>query len=207
MYKYAVKHEYIDDRKLNIVQYIRIDKPGNPNSLNRKPFSKEEIDTLWNWKDASPYIRVIIILIYTGCRIGELLDLKKDNVNLEGHWFDITASKTKAGIRKVPIHDKVYPLIEEWYNMNDSEYLISTPSAEHFAYNNYLDSYWKPFIDQMGMKHLPHDTRHTCVSLLASAGVDQRLIRKIVGHSGQGVTETVYTHFQIDELLEAINKI
>lgn len=57
------------------------------------------------------------------------------------------------------------------------------------------------------MEHRPHDTRHTCISLLTSAGVDERVIKKIVGHKGQGVTETVYTHFEIDKLLDAINKI
>ena len=57
------------------------------------------------------------------------------------------------------------------------------------------------------MKHTPHETRHTCISLLSSEKVDERIIKKIVGHKGQGVTETVYTHFEIEELLDAINKI
>ena len=64
-----------------------------------------------------------------------------------------------------------------------------------------------PLIEQMGMNHRPHDTRHTCVSMLAVAGVDDKIIKKIVGHKGQSVTETVYTHFEIQELLEAINRI
>ena len=62
-------------------------------------------------------------------------------------------------------------------------------------------------MEQMNMFHRPHDTRHTCVSLLADAGVDERMVKKIVGHKGQGVTQTVYTHFEIEALLEAINKI
>jgi len=37
--------------------------------------------------------------------------------------------------------------------------------------------------------------------------VNDKIIKKIVGHKGQGVTETVYTHFEIEELIEAINKI
>ena len=45
------------------------------------------------------------------------------------------------------------------------------------------------------------------ISLLAEAGVDDRLVKKIVGHKGQGVTQQVYTHFEIQALLEAINKI
>lgn len=49
--------------------------------------------------------------------------------------------------------------------------------------------------------------RHTCVSLLTEAGVDERMIKKIVGHKGIGVTQQVYTHFEIAALIEAIDKI
>ena len=59
------------------------------------------------------------MLIYTGCRIGELLDLKKENVNLEERYFKIVASKTAAGIRTAPISEKVHPFFEYWYNLND----------------------------------------------------------------------------------------
>lgn len=206
MFKYAVIHDIITP-DMNKTQYIDIKKAGNPNAYNRKPFSKKEIDTVWKWHDTNIYFSVILMLIYSGCRISELLDLKKENVNIKDCWFDITASKTDAGIRKVPISDKVLPFFEYWYNLNDCEYLISTPDGKHLEYRNYYDSYWKPLIDQMDMEHRPHDTRHTCISLLAEAGVDDRLVKKIVGHKGQGVTQQVYTHFEIEALLEAINKI
>lgn len=62
-------------------------------------------------------------------------------------------------------------------------------------------------MEQMGIDHTPHCTRHTCISMLAEAGVDDRMVKKIVGHKGQGVTQTVYTHFEIEALIEAINKI
>ena len=43
--------------------------------------------------------------------------------------------------------------------------------------------------------------------MLTVAGVDDKVIKKIVGHKGQSVTEVVYTHFEIEELIDAINKI
>lgn len=45
------------------------------------------------------------------------------------------------------------------------------------------------------------------VSLLTAVNVDERTIKRIVGHKGQGVTQQVYTHFEIETLLEAIDKI
>ena len=107
---------------------------------------------MWDVKDSNIYYTVILMLIYTGCRIGELLDLKKEDVNLEDRYFKIIASKTAAGIRTPPIAEKVYPLFEYWYTLNDCEYLLSTPDGEHFKYRNYYDSYWMPLIDALGMQ-------------------------------------------------------
>ena len=206
MYKYAVIHEIIPKER-NLVEYVNIKNAGNPNAYDRKPFSKTEVNRIWKVKDTNIYYTVVLMLIYSGCRISELLDLKKENVNLEERWFKIIEAKTAAGIRTAPISEKVYPFFEYWYNLNNCEYLLSTPEGEHFKYRNYYDSYWIPLIEAVGMSHRPHDTRHTCISMLTVAGVSDKIIKKIVGHKGQGVTETVYTHFEIEELLDAINKI
>lgn len=147
------------------------------------------------------------MLLYTGCRISELLDLKKEHVNLKEHYFNIVHAKTAAGIRIVPIADKVLPFFEYWYSLNDCEYLLSTPESKHFTYRNYFDSYWSPLVEVLNIDHTPHCTRHTCISMLTVAGVDDKVIKKIVGHKGQSVTEVVYTHFEIEELLDAINRI
>ena len=199
MYDYAVVHEIVSQDKRDMVRYVDISKAGNPNAYNRKPFSTKEISILWKCKDSNVYVTVILIMIYSGVRIGELLDLKKEDVNLEDRYFKIIASKTAAGIRTAPISEKVHPFFEYWYNLNDCEYLLSTPEGEHFKYRNYYDSYWSPLIETLGMKHRPHDTRHTCISMLTVAGVSDKVIKKIVGHKGQGVTEVVYTHFEIEE--------
>lgn len=206
IFDYAVMHEIVGKEKRDMVKYVDISKAGNPNSYNRKPFSDSEIDVLWKHQ-SSEYVSVILILIYTGCRISELLNLTKDNINLDERWFYIGKAKTEAGIREVPIAEKVVPFFEHWME-KDCDHLICTPEEEPFQYKNYYDSYWKPIVDELGMNtHRPHDTRHTCVSLLTAAGVDERIIRKIVGHKGQGVTETVYTHLELPLKLEAINRI
>ena len=89
----------------------------------------------------------------------------------------------------------------------DCEYLVCTPDHKHFLYRNYYDSYWMPFMKHFNLEHKPHDTRHTCITLLTEAGIDERIIRQIVGHKGQGVTQIVYTHIDLENKLIAINKI
>ena len=79
------------------------------------------------------------MLLYNGCRISEFLDLKKENVHLEEQYFDVIASKTENGLRKVPIPDKLLPFYQEWYDRHpECEYLLSTPDGKHFLYKSPL---------------------------------------------------------------------
>ena len=206
MWDYAVIHEIITPDRREMIRYLDISKPGNPNKMNRQPFTRKELDQLWQMKDANVYITVVLIMIYTGVRIGELLDLMKEDVHLEERWMYIKEAKTAAGIREVPIAEKIVPLMEQWISRS-CDHLICSGSDAPLSYYVFRENYWNPVMDLLSMEHRPHDTRHTCVSMLTEAGVDERIIRKIVGHKGQGVTETVYTHMELPVKLEAINKI
>lgn len=207
MYDYAVIHEIVSQDKRDMVRYVDISKAGNPNAYDRKPFSKKAIKTVWDAHDSNVYLTVVLILIYTGVRIGELLDLEKKDIHLDERWFYVKESKTDAGIREVPIAEKIVPFFEYWMTRN-CDHLICTPDDKPFEYRNYYDSYWKPMMQELSLaKYTPHCTRHTCVSLLTEAGVDERIIQKIVGHKGQNVTQVVYTHVDLPFKLEAINKI
>ncbi len=207
MYDYAVIHEIVSRDKREIVRYVDVSKAGNPNARDRKPFKRKDIELLWSLSEGNAYISIILILIYTGLRISELLDLKKEDVHLSERWFYVKESKTESGIREVPISEKIVPFFEFW-QAHDCAYLICTEDNKQFKYRNYYDAYWKPIMDAVNLEnHTPHDTRHTCISLLTEAGVDERIIKKIVGHKGQGITEAVYTHLDLPIKLEAINKI
>lgn len=207
MYDYAVRNEILPPDKREMIKFLDISQAGNPNALNRKPFSRKEIDKLWEMVGGNDRFQIPLILIYTGLRIGEFWNLKKEDVHLEERWFQVTESKTESGIREVPIAEKIVPFFEHWMNNSDSIYVFPTSKGTKHTDRNFRDSWWNPMMDELGIDHRPHDTRHTCVSLLTTAGVDDRIIKKVVGHKGQGVTESVYTHLELPIKLEAINKI
>ena len=207
MWDYAVVHEIVSAEKRKMIHYVDITKAGNPNKVDRAPFTKEEIDKLWKAEAGNDYISVVLIMIYTGLRIGELLDLQKEDVHLEERWINVRKSKTTAGVREVPIAEKIVPLVRKWMS-KDCDRLICNSSGSHMSYYVFRENYWMSLMETLGMeKHRPHDTRHTCVSMLTETGADPRIIRQIVGHKGQGVTEAVYTHVDLPAKLEAINKI
>lgn len=103
---------------------------------------------------------------------------------------------------------KLLPYYKDWYNScPDCEYLLHTEDGKRFLYRNYYDSYWTPLVEQIGIDRTPHCTRHTCISMLSEAGVQDTTIKKIVGHSGaMTLTEKVYTHLDMQVLVDAINK-
>lgn len=206
LFKFAMENDICDK---DYSQFVDIVKHKQKNTEEKhKPFTDKEVQKLWNARDRNEYISIVLMLIYSGCRISELLDLKKENVHLSEQYFDIVASKTESGIRKVPIADKVKPFYEKWLNKNNSEYLLNNSAGTHFSYYTFKESYWDPLMQELELAHLPHDTRHTTVSMLVRADVNQTVIKRIVGHSGaMNLTEKVYTHFEIQQLIDAINLI
>ena len=206
LYAYAMKNDICNKDYSEFVDLSRY-KDKNPNKRDRNKFTKEQIARLWELAE-DPYYQIVLMLIYNGCRISEFLDLKKENVHLEEQYFDVIASKTENDLRKVHIADKVLPFYKAWYEGSQCEYLLHTPDQKYFDYRNYYDSYFTPLMEQLGYDQTPHCTRHTCISMLTEAHVDQTTIKKIVGHSGaMTLTERVYTHLDIETLVEAINKI
>lgn len=207
LYDYAMKHEIVVkdySEFVNIVKY----KDRNPNKAERDRFSQEEIQMVWEHQN-DRYYQTVLMLLYNGVRVSELLDLKKEHVHLNEQYFDVVDSKTENGIRKVPIADKVLPFYEGWYHdCSQCEYLIHTLDSEHFTYHNYYINIFKPLLHRLGIDRTPHCCRHTTISMLADAHVDQTTIKKIVGHSGaMSLTERVYTHLDVHELVDAINQI
>lgn len=205
MYNYAMMHEICNKDYSEYVDIARHkDKNVEPKHVR---FSSDEIKLLWENVGRNDYVSVVVMLIYCGVRISELLELKKSDVHLDERYFNVVQSKTEAGIRVVPIAKKVLPFFEHWMS-KDGPYLISGVQHPHMTYHTYIRSYWEPLMAELKMEHLPHDTRHTTVSLLAEKNINPTIIKRIVGHAGaMSLTERVYTHFEIKELLDAIDQI
>lgn len=200
MFEYAVRHGLAQKDLLDAIRAIDISFAGNPNQKKHERFSAEEIQLLWDVLPSYPDAGFALLLIYTGCRISELLALAPEDVHLEERFFQVRTSKTAAGIRSVPIAEKIVAFAGRW---KDDRFGFPHDGS----YTSVRAKLWTPLMDALDLEHTLHDTRHTCISLLAEAGVDARIIKQIVGHSGADVTSKVYTHISIDVMREAINKI
>ncbi len=171
---------------------------------SKEPFTEDEIKALWAVQD-QPWVDTVLILLYSGWRIAEFLNLKSEDVDLEAGTMK-GGLKTKNGKgRIVPIHPLIKPFVEQWLN-NGTEYLITSEQGTRFADNGYRP-HFNAVMDQLGMKHCPHECRHTLRTRLDSAGANKKCIDLIMGHKSKDVGERVYTHKTIEELKQAIELI
>ena len=218
IFDYAVQNEIIGRNK-HVVEYLNIGKPTKSDKHYR--FTEAEIDTLWRWAPNNEYVQLILMLIYSGVRPGELFAVKRNRVNLEERFFYIDKGKNDNAIRRVPIHDRTLPFFEHWMS-KETEYLVSQRNGAGFRFDTnhgqYTDSYWTPLLRDMGIleytnekgdirEHSPDDTRHTFTTMWKEKQLDESMRRKIQGHSGKGIGEIVYTHYEFEKLRQELNKL
>lgn len=188
-----------------IVSLIRL--PEKTLSRIHQPFTDKEIKTLWDHQDDLG-ARFALIYIYTGLRPTELLRIKTKNVHLDKRYM-MGGMKTAAGKNRViPIAEKIVDLIAALYN-EDQEYLVvdDRDGKPMNTYDRLNEHVWKRSPVLKPMKHLPHDGRHTCATLLSNAGINLKTIQLILGHASKDITNQVYTHKTIQQLVNAINQI
>lgn len=197
LYKYAVNNDIVNKNYAQGVEINeKIEKTG-------RVFTEDEIKLLWEHKDRKE-VRQLLILIYTGMRIGEMLIVNKKDINFEDGYI-IGGIKTEAGKNRViPIHHKILPFVKE--QLGDNTWLMQSNRGVAMSYRN-ASNHFKKLFAELGIDHTIHDTRKTCVSWLHSNGVPMETIRIIVGHSGKGVTEKVYLYKDKSELLDIVNNV
>lgn len=200
IYKYALKHEIVNKDYSALCETM---KRGNPNK-EPVPFSKEEIDLLWNSLDI-PWVDMILIGIYSGWRPQELAILKTSDIDIENETM-LGGLKTDSGKdRIVPFNRKISDLIKKRYDPGSVQ-LFMDENNMPMTYDK-IRSRWTKVMKQLNMDHRPHETRHTFITLMKEAGANEYAIKLLVGHSINDVTEKVYTHRTIEDLRKEINKI
>lgn len=200
LFAYARKMEYTSHDFTGLIK-IGKNHPVNPHQA----ISKRKVNQLWKIVD-TPDVDIILILIYTGMRNGELRNLLKSDINKKQKYINIRKSKTAAGVRIIPIHSKIWPLIEIRLS-SQGAYLICTEDGRPYTYTKLSRVFSRIMKAINGQKHKLHDTRHTCATLLDAVDINDNARKMILGHARHDVTNGVYTHKNIRQLRKAIEKI
>ncbi len=164
-----------------------------------------------------------LIGLFTGARAEEIASLNLDQVYSErGIWIiDILDGKTENAVRKVPIHAELLALglVDYVHCLRKAGYKKLFPHLQK-GKNGYKKNMCRTFGDYLDLPEVNivdplkvfHSFRHTVVTKLTGAGVNEGLKRAMVGHDIDTRTSSHddYTHLDaltIENLQTAINKL
>lgn len=139
-----------------------------------------------------PYSAFCEILIHTGMRRGELLNLQKEDV--DGDYARLWKTKTKKA-RSVPLSDRAKELIEQYVPFT----IELSP----------LRTAWLKAKKEMGLEDDPHFVMHTLRHTTATRMLDTTgniaVVQKMLGHA-KIATTLRYAHISDSSLLDAVRQ-
>ena len=177
--------------------------------------------------DKREKMKGIVICLYTGLRIGELLALEWSDIDL--NRGELTVSKTchdgknKNGIfcritdtpktthsrRVIPLPKQLMPILCEMKKHSNSQFVISG-SKEYLSVRSYQRSFElmqkKLGIPRRGF----HALRHTFATRAIECGMDVKSLSEILGHKNPTVTLNRYVHSLIEHkrtMMDRLGKI
>lgn len=168
---------------------------------NREPFTPEQIDALWKIKD-EPWVDTVLIYIYTGFRLTELLGMHIANVNMKDKYFQGGVKSASGKERIVPFHNRIEPFVNHLMQQGN-KYLFSYEGKKISQAKYY--QFWSEVMAKIDADKTPHEARHTFETSLDNAGGNRKCIDMLMGHKSKDVGNRVYNHKTIEQLRETVN--
>jgi len=178
---------------------------------------------------------ILLVVITTGMRRGELLALRWSDVDLEKgtllvnktvdyiphYGYVENGAKTKAGKRTIGLAAFVVEILKahkkkqqelkakvgtKWVEKN---LVFSGLTGDYFS-PNYLLRLFKKVLADAGLPHMRfHDLRHSAATILLAMGIHPKVVQELLGHSSFLITMNLYGHVfpsMLDEVVEKWNR-
>lgn len=211
------------DRAIEYDPCEPISKPTRPRSRG-VGLSQEQTHQLLAalWESSEPAWRAALVLVYSGLRWGEMVDL--DVADWDGRRLRVDSGRSEIGgkfivgdtkthrVRTVTLPPFARPLIDEWLRERGArldEPLCPGPKGGRFRQKTWR-AHWKAALAEVGLTGVrPHDLRHTAASLAIAAGVDILQVQAMLGHARASTTLDIYGHLlpgSGDEVAERMDR-
>lgn len=167
----------------------------------------------------------IVICLYTGLRIGELLALEWEDIDLEkgiiyvkktvyrdrdenGKWgLIIDTPKTKSSKREIPIPMHLLEFVREEKSKSKSVFVVENKKGERMSIRSYQYMFER-LTEKANVRRLNfHAIRHTFATRALESGVDVKTLSEIMGHKNASITLNRYVHCVMDTKIKMMNKI
>ena len=182
---------------------------------------KEIIDAIPHTPEGNKDRLIIKILVATGARISEVLELRIKDVENQNYEF-ISVLGKGSKYRLIPIYSELENEIKD-YIENDRKLLMQHMKEEEknkmkksenrykMFLNTRRENFWKRLKKyaqnaKIEKNVYPHIFRHSLATILLNNGADIRIVQEILGHVNISTTE-IYTHVGKRELKDIYNKV
>ena len=148
-------------------------------------------------------VAAIRLLAFTGARLGEILGLKWEHVDLERRMIFLPDSKT--GGKPILLNEAAYEVLASLPRLADNPYVLCGRKSGRPLVN--LQKPWRRIRARAGLDHVRlHDLRHSFASLAARQGASLREIGFLLGHR-QAQTTQRYAHLVAEDLRQTNEQI
>lgn len=193
----------------------------------------EECSRLYSTgKPVYPYGDAFILVLNTGLRMGELLGLQKQDVDLSkkvinvkrnaqvvsnrnndgtraaGHRVVLSTTKTYSGRRCISLNKTALEAVQRLMNAHpESQYVVCGTTGNQVTHERFERSFYRILrncgIEQTGV----HSLRHTFASMLFDKGTDIKTISTLLGHASVKITMDTYVHLMQDSGKQAVDQL
>jgi len=135
----------------------------------------------------SPYLQdMVVFAINTGLRLGDILDLKWEEVDIDANLIRKLIRKNRR-ILEVPLNEAAAHVVRGWHGIRKCEFVFYNPETGGPWKDLWLGL--KKACRRAGLNDVTwHTFRHTFASRLNGAGVDLVTVKELLGHSSVSVT-------------------
>ncbi|WP_020072495.1 tyrosine-type recombinase/integrase [Faecalispora sporosphaeroides] len=150
-----------------------------------------------------PLGHIVLFFLNTGLRMQELCNLQWDDYNKKANYIIVRKSKTKAGIRLVPLIEEAKQILDAQphYNRFIFNNTRKQPITENALKKLYLRLRTKTGIDFI----TNHVYRHSFATRLVEKGCEYKALSSLMGHTDVSFTLRRYATSNIDFLRQQIN--
>ena len=167
--------------------------------------------------------RGIILCLYTGLRIGELLALTWNDIDIDKSILSVTKTchdgnengkhiriidtpKTENSRRQIPLSKTLIKMLKDMKKKSKCEFVIADGEKPV-----YIRSYQRTFellLKKIGLPHKGfHSLRHTFATRALECGMDVKSLSEILGHKNATITLNRYAHSLWEHKSEMMNKL
>lgn len=210
-YRFALKKELVENDPAHTITGPKKEKPL-PKFIREKDMDRLLQPEMWGDTYKDVCARTIILLFYeTGMRVGELVMLDDEMVDLDNRQLKVTGKRNKQRI--IPFGAELEQALRDFVRLRDEQVertekgFFVTGKGQRVTYEQ-VRRMVKNHLGRVTtqQKRTPHVLRHTFATTMLNHEAGLESVKQLLGHESLATTE-IYTHTTFEQLKRIYNEV